>query len=46
MGKPSRAELEEENSALLDSLEDLRDQLDDVLAEYGPEPEADAEEPE
>ena len=46
MGKPSRAELEEENSALLDSLEDLRDQLDDVLAEYSPEPETEGEETE
>jgi hypothetical protein len=39
MGRPTRAEVEEENAALLDSLEDLRDQLDDVLSEYREEPE-------
>jgi len=43
MPKSSRAELQEENEALLDSLEDLRDQLDDVLAEYAPEPEDETE---
>lgn len=32
--RPSRAELIEENEALLDKLEEMRDQLDEVLEPY------------
>ena len=45
MAKQTRTELVAENEALLDALEDARDTLDDVLAEYA-EPEPEAEEAE